>query len=119
LSSLTPADGFPLFNGAYDITLVRDGYQTLKVHQDIPAKWYEIPPLDFVSENLVPWTIRDVRRFSYVLQPLSMPNSQEVVQRAQELQTRGQAIGSPAPPRADQAAPPAPTAPVMPPATGP
>jgi hypothetical protein len=114
LPGLTPADGFYVFHGAYDFTLVRDGYATLKVHQPIPPKWYEVPPLDFVSENLVPWTIRDVRRFCYTLQPLQMPNSQEVVQRAQELQARGQAIGAPAPPRPETAPPP----PTMPPAAG-
>ena len=89
----SPADGTFLYPGDYDFTVVLDGYQTLKVRQPIPPKWYERFPIDFFSENLWPWTIVDERRFHYVLQPQQTPNVQEVGRQAQELRARGQAIG--------------------------
>jgi hypothetical protein len=88
-----PADGTFVYYGYYDFTLVADGYETLKVRERIRAPWYEWFPLDFVTENLIPWKIQDERRFHYVLQPTQMPNVQDVGNRAQEFRNRGQAIG--------------------------
>src|SRR5262249_33363324 len=58
-----PADQQFLYYGTYRFTIVRDGCKTLVVDQCIKAPWYEYFPLDFISENLLPWTIRDVRHF--------------------------------------------------------
>src|SRR5260370_14492133 len=58
--------------GKYRFTLRANGYQDLVVDQPICAPWYEYFPLDFVSENLIPWTIRDHREFRYTLQHLDV-----------------------------------------------
>ena len=89
----TPADDHFVYYGNYHFTLIRDGYETLEVDQDVNPPWYEYPPVDFVSENLIPWTIHDVRRFHYQLQPVQIPRSDEVLQRAQDLRQRGKTIG--------------------------
>ena len=89
----TPADDHFVYYGNYHFTLIRDGYETLEVDQPVPPPWYEWPAIDFVSENLIPWWIYDVRRFHYQLQPLQVPNSVDVLNRAQELRTRGQGLG--------------------------
>jgi hypothetical protein len=93
----TPADDHFVYYGNYHFTLIRDGYETLEVDQDISPPWYEYPPLDFVSENLIPWTIHDVRRFHYQLQPVQIPRSDEVLHRGEELRQRGKTLG-PLPP---------------------
>ena len=62
----------------FDFTLVRDGYQTLQVDECLSQPWYEFPGLDFISENLIPWTIRDVRRFTYQMVPLQVLNTREL-----------------------------------------
>ena len=49
--------------------------------------------LDFISENVVPWTIRDVRKFHYVLQPLVITPPETVLEQAKPLRARGQTIG--------------------------
>src|SRR5262249_55606882 len=59
---------------------------------------YEYFPLDFISENLMPWKIRDVRRFHYHLEPARTPNTAELLKQAQELRMKGQSIGAPAAP---------------------
>ena len=91
----TPVDGSFVYYGDYHFTVVKDGYQTLQATQNIPIPWYERFPLDFFSENLIPWTIQDVHRFHFALQPQQVPNIQEVTDRAQQLRNRGQAIGAP------------------------
>jgi hypothetical protein len=100
-----PADTYFIDYGNNHFTLIHDGYETLQVDQPVPTPWYQYPPLDFISENLIPWTISDVRRFHYQMQPLQVPSSAEVLDRATELRGRGQLIG---PPPAPPTAPPAP-----------
>jgi hypothetical protein len=106
-----PADDFFLFYGKYNFTLFKDGFETLQVQQEVPTPWYEYPPLDFVSENLVPWTIRDIRRYTYHLQPVQQPRSDEVIDRAEQLRMRGKAI---VPPNQPPPPPPSPPSPEVP-----
>jgi hypothetical protein len=84
----TPVDDSFLFYGKYHFTLVKDGYETLQVEEDFTAPWYEYPPLDFISENLWPWKIRDVRRPGYQLQPLQQVRHDDVLNRANDLRAR-------------------------------
>jgi hypothetical protein len=87
-----------IYYGKYRFTLMADGYQTLVVDECIKAPWYEWFLLDFVSENLIPWTIRDVRTFKYDLKRLEIIPPEIVKARADEMRARGQAIGEPLPP---------------------
>jgi hypothetical protein len=88
----TPADGHFVYYGNYTFTLIKDGYETLHVDQNIRSPWYQIPPIDFVSENLYPGKLEDVRRFRYAMQPAMQVNTQELLQQAGSLRQRGQAI---------------------------
>ena len=65
----TPCSVDFTYYGTREIRLVKPGYETLTVNQPIPAPWYQIPPLDFFSENLVPTKIRDNRTVIYDLAP--------------------------------------------------
>ena len=108
-----PADDHFVYYGNYHFTLIKDGYQTLQVDQEISAPWYEYIPLDFFSENLTPYRIVDVRRFHYRLEPLRTVTTDELLNRAQNLRNRGQSIAATAPP------PPVAAAPAPPPQTPP
>lgn len=92
----TPCDASFVYYGAYDLTLVKPGYQTLHVHEPIPAPWYEYFPLDFVSENVVPCRIHDVRRLRYALAPAKTPSADQVLPKSENLRNRGKAL-EPAP----------------------
>jgi hypothetical protein len=94
---LTPVDDHFVYYGKFHFTLVRDKCQTLQVDEEIAEPWYEIPGIDFVSENLYPCKLRDIRRLHYRLCPLQPENQQELLGRAIELRTKGQSIGAPAP----------------------
>ena len=81
----TPCSVDFTYYGTREIRLVKPGYETLTISQPIPAPWYQIPPLDFVSENLVPTKIRDNRTVSYNLAPQFIVPTQELIDRANQL----------------------------------
>jgi hypothetical protein len=87
-----PVDKQWLYNGVYQITLIKDGYETTVINQPVPAKWYEFFPLDFVFENVYPFMIRDVRTFNYTLKPLQMVPPEIVHDAADQLRAKGRSI---------------------------
>jgi hypothetical protein len=91
----SPADDHFVYYGKYHFTIILDGYETLQVDQEIPTPWYEYFPLDFISENVIPWTLRDVRRFHYKLEPRRMVNTNELLRDADNLRNRGISIRPP------------------------
>jgi hypothetical protein len=106
----SPADDHFVYYGTYHFTMFLDGYETLQVDQHIPAPWYEYFPLDFFSENVIPWKIQDVRRFHYKLEPRRIMNTGQLLNEAQNLRNRGISIRPP------DTSPSPPSAPVSPPA---
>ena len=90
-----PADQQFVYYGKYRFKLIKDGYQTKIVEEPIKAPWYAWPGLDFVSENLIPFTIRDIRRLHYKLEPIESVSPEKVRADGDMLRQRGQTIGAP------------------------
>ena len=91
----SPADKPFVYYGKYRFTAVKDGYQTTVHEEQVRAPWFEWVPLDFISENLIPWTIRDVRHIHITLQPMPIIPPEMVLQQGEALRQRGRAIGMP------------------------
>jgi hypothetical protein len=81
----TPCSVDFTYYGTREIRLIKPGYETLTVNQPIPTPWYEVPPLDFVSENLAPSEIHDNRTVSYNLVPQVIVPTQQLLDRADQL----------------------------------
>jgi PEGA domain len=81
----TPCSASFVYYGTRTITIIKDGYRTEKIFQRIPAPWYEIPPLDFFSENLNPLETRDERVVDVQLVPEEIVPQQQLLDRAQTL----------------------------------
>lgn len=112
----TPVDGYIVFYGKQQFKLIKEGYETLDVVQPYPPPWYELPGIDFITENIYPFKVRDVRRFCYDMKPLQAVSAEEIHLRAEQLRARGQAIGvrpipQPLPPAAPPPPPPPPGTP--------
>ena len=105
----TPCSVDFIYYGTREIRLVKPGYDTLTINQPIPTPWYQFPPLDFVSENLVPYKIRDNRTVTYNLAPQMMIPTEELIQRGEQLRQA----------TLQQAIPPAPAYSTPAPAAGP
>ena len=92
----TPVSTDFIYYGTRKIRLIKDGYETLTVRQPFPIPWYEIFPLDFVTENLWPWEIRDERIVDLAMSTTASIPPESVVARAE--QARLSAGSLPAPP---------------------
>ncbi len=87
---MTPAATDFVYYGTRELRLVKPGFETLTVNQPIPAPWYQIPPLDFVSENIVPRKIQDYRTLSYDLVPQVIVPKAQLLERGQLLRQQTQ-----------------------------
>lgn len=81
------------YYGTREITLVKEGYETLTVMQPISAPWYQHPPLDFISDNFLFHHRTDRYCFTYQMQPTRIVPTQELLDRAEGL--RGEAHVAP------------------------
>jgi len=81
----TPCSTSFTYYGTRKIRLVKDGYETLTVMQEIPAPWYEYTPCDFVAENFVPGQIRDQRTLDFQLKPQVVVPTEQLIARAEGL----------------------------------
>ncbi|MHB8902591.1 MAG: PEGA domain-containing protein [Thermoguttaceae bacterium] len=80
--------------GTRKIRIAKDGYETLTVDQPIPAPWYQIPPIDFVADTLVPAEIQDHRTLDYQLVPQRVVPPDELRGRADDFRIRARVPGA-------------------------
>jgi hypothetical protein len=73
------------FYGTRRIRLIKDGYEPLTIMEPMWPPWYEIPPIDFFSENLVPGELRDQRDFCYQLKPQVVVPPEQLLARGEQL----------------------------------
>ncbi|MCA9240755.1 MAG: PEGA domain-containing protein [Planctomycetales bacterium] len=120
-SGTTPCGVDFTYYGTRELRVVKAGYETQTINQPIPTPWYETPGVDFVSENLIPWRIRDDRVVSISLPPARMVPTEELIGRGQQLRVEanqailpaGGVIVPPADPFSGSTAFPPPGAPVI------
>ena len=118
----TPVSHDFVYYGTRKIRLVKDGYETLTVRQPFPVPWYEIFPLDFVTENIIPWEVRDERVVDLAMPPAASPPAELVVSRAEQVRLAAgslppvapQAVVTPAPVVQPVPAPPPAQSPIQP-----
>jgi hypothetical protein len=95
---ITPVSTAFTYYGTRKLQLFKDGYETLTVKQPFRPPWYQIPPLDFVAENLWPWETRDERVVDFQLQPQSVVPNEILLERGEGLRTSvRQGISTPLP----------------------
>ncbi|MBS0208460.1 MAG: PEGA domain-containing protein [Planctomycetes bacterium] len=110
----TPVSTDYIYYGQRKIKLVKDGYETLSVTQWIPPPWYQIFPLDFFAENVIPYEIRDERALDFQLQPQTIVPNEQLLTRAENLRQGSKTEGYVPPPRVEQPSGiSAPTAPIL------
>ncbi len=88
---VTPVGTDYTYYGTREIRLEKDGYEPVVQLHTFRTPWYQYPGLDFVSENLVPWEIRDQRELDFEMVPLRMIPPEELRSRAEQLRANAQA----------------------------
>jgi hypothetical protein len=91
----TPVDVPFLYNGDYEITIVKEGYQTQHIKQPVSTPWYQYPIVDFFTESLWPGQITDYRVFLYDLEPVIQPNLDLLKAEGDELRRRAAQLPEP------------------------
>ncbi len=74
------------YYGTREVQVEKDGYQSIKVKHRIAPPWYQLPPLDFISDNFWPREIRDDRVLDFPeMKPLATINENNLLDRANQL----------------------------------
>ncbi|TWT48344.1 PEGA domain-containing protein [Botrimarina hoheduenensis] len=82
---VTPASTDYVYYGTREVKLSMPGYETLTVNQPLPTPWYAWPGVDFLTENLWPFTIEDKREVSFNLARQRMAPANEIIGRGEQL----------------------------------
>jgi hypothetical protein len=85
----TPVSHDFIYYGTREVTLIKDGYETQTYPASLKAPWYQWVPLDFFSDNLLPYQVTNRHRFTYQMQPKDPIRDSD-----QNLQQRGDAFRS-------------------------
>jgi hypothetical protein len=81
----TPCSSSFVYYGTRKITLIKDGYRTETLYQKLNPPWYQIPPLDFVSDNLLVREQRDERIVDVQMVPQEIVPQARLLERASAL----------------------------------
>lgn len=81
----TPCSTSFIYYGKRKIRLVKDGYETLTVEQRFWPPWYEVFPLEVITENLVPYEFRDERNLMFSLVPQRLTPIDQLLERGENL----------------------------------
>lgn len=102
---ITPCSTSFVYYGTRKLTIIKDGYRTETLYQEISPPWYQYPGIDFVTENLVTREFRDERIVDVQMVPQEVVPPEQLQSRAQALrdQVRGGGVTS-LPPGAAEAA---------------
>ncbi|UUO07702.1 PEGA domain-containing protein [Blastopirellula sp. J2-11] len=88
---VTPVSASYVHYGTREIRLEKDGYESVSKLHTFKAPWYEYPVLEFFSENVWPWEIRDTRDLDFQMTPRRIVPPEELRARAEQLRTNAQA----------------------------
>ncbi|HBJ36193.1 MAG TPA: hypothetical protein DDZ51_15870 [Planctomycetaceae bacterium] len=91
LIGTAPAASPFVYYGTREIRVEKDGYRTETLKTRINPPWYQYPGLDFITESLWPWEIRDERIIDVDLVPQVIEPTDQVLGRADQLRSQSRA----------------------------
>ncbi|QDT65459.1 PEGA domain-containing protein [Calycomorphotria hydatis] len=84
----TPASIDFTYYGTREITLIKDGYETMTAMHEFKAPIYQQPGVDFVTDNLLPMKVTDRHDLKYRLQPRTLMPTDQLIDRADSFRSR-------------------------------
>ncbi len=94
----TPISTNLTYYGTREIEITADGYRSERVLRSLTPPWYQIPPLDFVSETLWPFEIRDERVLDFELVPAQYESMEAIRAKGNDLRLQASQAIAVAPP---------------------
>lgn len=87
---VTPVSTDFTYYGTRNVQLVKDGYETVKEKHRFRAPWYQLPVIDFFSENLWPFEVRDEQVVDFDLPPMQAVPPAQVLEKGEQLRNEAQ-----------------------------
>jgi len=87
---VTPVSTSYIYYGTRKIHLIKGGYETVTVKQNLLPPWYQYPVIDFFAENVYPFELRDERELNFNLEPQRIVPTEDLVGRGQQLRVQSQ-----------------------------
>ena len=87
----TPCEVRYVWYGTREIAVERRGYRPVREMVTLSPPWWQILPLDFVTDVLIPFTLTDRLEVEYVLEPATRTTEtdrEEMRRRAAELREK-------------------------------
>ena len=78
--------------GTRELTLIKDGYETVTAMQKVRSPWYQKVPLDLVSDNFSPVKINDRTDYTFTLNKQELVSNEQLLQRGGELRSKAQVL---------------------------
>jgi len=76
--------------GDYNITIRKQGCETLQTHRKLQAPWYDLFPFDFLTQILYPGRIVDSREWSFELAPQKEVGREELIKSAEQIKNQAE-----------------------------
>ena len=73
--------------GTREVVVRAQGFKPARIVVNVQAPWWQITPIDFVTELLIPWTIEDERAIDARLEPaadVAPGDAEAMLKRAEE-----------------------------------
>jgi hypothetical protein len=86
----TPVSTDFTYYGTRKLQLMKDGFETMTVKQSFAPPWYEYPVVEFFSENLWPFELRDEHLLNFQMQPQQILPTERLLERAENLRVGAQ-----------------------------
>lgn len=86
----SPASFDVTWYGTEEITLLKDGYEIETHPVKIPTPWYQVPPLDFVTDNFLPFRVKNQHDFNFTLRRYQGRSAGELLERGNSLRSEAQ-----------------------------
>jgi len=86
----SPASFDITWYGTEEVTLLKDGYEIETQLVKIPTPWYQVPPLDFVTDNFLMTRVKDRNEFHFRLRKRALVPGNELLSRGNALRSEAQ-----------------------------
>lgn len=86
----SPASFDVTWYGTEEVTLLKDGYEIETQFVKIQRPWYQVPPLDFVTDNFLMSRAKDQHDFNFPLTPRTLVPRGELVERGNAFRSESQ-----------------------------
>jgi hypothetical protein len=70
-----------------EVRLVKPGFETQTRKVRLAPPWYQVPPLDFLSDNFSPSSVADRREVRFTMEPSVVVPQSELLDRANSLRS--------------------------------